>query len=77
MEKFARLQTGIGTSAVSTAFFGPFELEQDADDFIEQARAALAKLGGDTCAMAISIVDEVPEGWSALPPSAFQGFARS
>ena len=68
MEKYAYLQTGAGTPVTVALYFGPFELQQDIDAFVEKARDAFEKLGFDTSPMVISIVNQLPEGCAALSP---------
>jgi hypothetical protein len=75
---FACLKTGVGGGALtqSSSYYGPFNGPGDADVFVENVRHEIIKLG-DTAPMKVQIVDEVPNGWSALPPESFQGFMRT
>ena len=75
MIRFAHLQTGAGTSVTSSTYFGPFHGTGEADSFVEHVREAYAKLETSS-PMAISLVDEVPEGRGLLDPGSFKGIMK-
>lgn len=76
MEKYALLLTGVGTSSTSRSFYGPLKGTVEADAFVEKVRTEIGKLK-DSSTIAVSIVDDVPRGWSAVPAEGFQGFIKA
>lgn len=72
---FACLQTGVGTNTTSTTYFGPFDNFDDADSFVELVRGNYSELE-KASTMAVSIVDEPPEGRGCLEPGSFKGFMK-
>ena len=75
MIKFAHLQTGVGTSSTSSTYFGPLNDDGTADSFIEMVREKFAELK-NTSPMAITLIDEVPEGRGLIDPGNFKGFMK-
>ncbi|MBU6426759.1 hypothetical protein KGQ27_00750 [Patescibacteria group bacterium] len=76
MEKYALILTGVGTSSTSRSFYGPLKGTEEADAFVEKVRTEIGKLGKSSI-IAVSIVDNVPRGWGAVPAEDFQGFIKT
>jgi hypothetical protein len=72
---FAHLQTGVGTSTTSSAYFGPFKETDEADSFVEHVRNEYGKLG-TASPMTISLINELPEGRGLLDPGSLRGFMK-
>ena len=76
MEKYALLLTGVGSSSTSRSFYGPLNGTEEADAFVEKVRTEIGKLKNSS-SIAVSIVDDVPREWSAVPVEDFQGFMQA
>ena len=75
VNKFAHIQTGVGTLVTSSTFYGPFNNPKESDVFVKKVRKAFSKLH-DTSPMAISMIGKIPKGRAAIPPKHFRGFMR-